>query len=163
MPEVFLLLGSNLGNRETYLADARKRIEQEVGEIRRKSSLYLTESWGRADLPDFINQVITIQSDKKPHEILEKTQTIEAELGRERDEKWGSRTIDIDILFYGNECINSVDLTIPHPHLHERRFTLEPLLEIEPELAHPVLKKTIKQLYNNLSDSLIVKLITRNN
>lgn len=162
MSEIFLSLGSNLGNRETNLLEARKLTEQKIGKIEDKSSLYLTQSWGKADQPDFINQVIKVTSDLKPSKVLEEILLIEKQLGRERKEKWGSRTIDIDILFYDDVCMNETDLTIPHPYLHQRRFTLEPLMELVPGLKHPVLNQTITQLYENLADNLEVKRLTSN-
>ena len=160
MPDIFLLLGSNLGNRETILSQARKIAEQKLGRIVRMSSLYLTESWGKIEQPDFINQVVVVKSDLKPREVLEEILSIEEQLGRQRIEKWGSRTIDIDILFYDDVCINEPDLVIPHPYLHQRKFTLEPLMELEPELKHPVFNKSIAELYNNLTDNLKVQRLT---
>lgn len=157
MHTVYLLLGSNLGNRETYLDRARKMVEQKIGKIKRMSSLYQTQSWGKANQPDFINQVIEVASNLKAREVLEQIGVIENRLGRQREEKWGSRTIDVDILFYDRDCISEPDLTIPHPYLHERRFTLAPLMELVPELKHPVLNSTIEELYNKLSDNLTVE------
>lgn len=160
MPDIYLLLGSNLGNCETNISGARRRVEQKLGAIEKISSLYLTESWGKTDQPDFINQVIMVRSSLEPRKVLEEILSIEAELGRQRKEKWGSRTIDIDILFYDDACVNEPDLVIPHPYLHQRRFTLEPLMELEPNLMHPVLQRSIAELHKNLTDNLKVKRIT---
>jgi 2-amino-4-hydroxy-6-hydroxymethyldihydropteridine diphosphokinase len=102
-----------------------------------------------------------ITSDLKAQEVLSEIALIEKQFGRQREEKWGSRTIDIDILFYDDKFINEENLTIPHPHLHERRFTLEPLMELDPELKHPVLNKTINELYDSLSDNLKVKRLNK--
>ncbi len=157
MPDIYLLLGSNLGDRETYLAKSRKLLEQEIGEIRKKSSLYETASWGKREQPDFLNQVVLVNTETDPQVILANILSIEKKLGRIRGEKWGSRTIDIDILFYGNKIIEETNLVIPHPFLHERRFALAPLMELNPELEHPLMKKTIKELYSSLTDSLLVK------
>lgn len=162
MHTVYLLLGSNLGDSVTYIEKSRKLIEKEIGEITDKSSLYLTESWGKTGQPDFINQVVEVKSALKAEEILDKIIIIEAELGRERREKWGSRIIDIDILFYDDEIINKKDLTVPHPYLHQRRFTLAPLVELKPELFHPVLKKTMKELLETLKDNLFVQRLKNN-
>jgi 2-amino-4-hydroxy-6-hydroxymethyldihydropteridine diphosphokinase len=101
--------------------------------------------------------VLELKSVLPAREILRKILAIENLLGRKREEKWGSRIIDIDILFYGDAIINEADLKVPHPELHNRRFTLEPLAEIAPALIHPVLNKNILQLKNELNDSLIVK------
>lgn len=159
MPKIYLLLGSNLGDRETYLKKSRKLLAREIGAIERSSGLYETASWGKTDQPDFINQVVEITSDMEPRKVLEKILAIEKELGRVREEKWGSRTIDIDVLFYGNKIINEPDLIIPHPFLQQRRFALEPLMELDPELEHPLLKRSVKQLLTNLTDTLSVSLL----
>ena len=159
MEKVYLLLGSNLGDRNYYLKEAFKSIELAIGKVERWSSFYETESWGKTDQPNYINQVLISKTNLEPTEILEKILHIEKELGRERNEKWGSRTIDIDILFYGSEILETEKLTIPHPELHKRRFTLAPLLELNPNFVHPVLSKTIKQLYTCLTDKLFVNKI----
>ncbi len=153
----FLLLGSNLGDSIKYLQDASARIEKKVGAITLKSSLYQTESWGKPDQPDFINQVICVDTDLHPKELLARVLEIEIELGRERVSKWGSRIIDIDILFYNDQVVNEPDLIIPHPYLHERRFTLMPLHEIAPHMIHPALNKSVEELLDELSDNLFVK------
>lgn len=156
MINVFLLLGSNLGNREEFI---KKAVEQigEFAAVLKTSSLYETQAWGKEGEPDYLNQVVEIATDMEAHNLLAMLLKIEQHLGRLRNEKWGSRTIDIDILFYGNRVIDDADLTVPHPRLHERRFTLEPLEEIAAELIHPVFKKNITQLKKDLKDSLIVK------
>lgn len=153
----FLLLGSNLGNSVKYLSDASGLISLRLGTVRETSSLYRTASWGKHDQPDFINQVIALDTALNPEELLAGVLTIELELGRERNERWGSRTIDIDILLYGDQVIDQPNLKIPHPFLHERRFSLEPLCEIAPGLIHPVLNRPVVDLLNDLSDSLLVK------
>ena len=104
-----------------------------------------------------MNQVLELQTNMPAREVLQKVLAIEHSLGRKREEKWGSRVIDIDILFYGEAVINEPDLKVPHPELHNRRFTLEPLAEIAADFVHPVLNKDILQLKNELNDSLIVK------
>jgi 2-amino-4-hydroxy-6-hydroxymethyldihydropteridine diphosphokinase len=159
MNDVYLLLGSNLGDRYLFMQQAIKLIEEQIVPITKQSSVYETQSWGKSDAPDYLNQVILLQTDMAPRLILEKILAIEIALGRKREQKWGSRTIDIDILFYGDAIINELDLKIPHPELHRRRFTLEPLSEIAPNFKHIGLKKTILQLKNELKDDLIVKKI----
>jgi len=156
MNDVFLLLGSNLGYRYSYLEKAIKNIEA-IAPVIKTSSVYETQSWGKTDAPDYLNQVILLRTNLPAQTILQKVLAIEKQFGRERDEKWGPRTIDIDILFYGDEIINEPGLQIPHPELHKRRFTLEPLAEIAPNLIHPILNKNILQLKNELKDDLIVK------
>ncbi len=159
MHQVYLLLGSNLGSREALLADCRKLLEENIGRIINASSLYETASWGKQDQPPFINQVLLVESKLAAHQILKQIIKIERLLGRVRVEKWTARTIDIDILFYDDEIIDKPDLKVPHPFLHLRKFTLEPLIELQPNLFHPVLKQTITELYRRLSDTLSVKRI----
>ena len=159
MQEVYLLLGSNLGDRLKQVGNAADFIEKSVGTIVRKSACYETASWGNTDQPDFINQVLLIRTGLTAREVLEKALAIEVSLGRVRHEKWGSRLIDIDILFYGDQVIREPDLVVPHPHLHERAFVLIPLGEIAPGLLHPVLNRTVTELARNLDDTLLVKRI----
>lgn len=159
MHSVFILLGSNLGDRLSFLRKASSLIEKGAGKIVKSSPIYRTESWGKTDLPEYLNQVLQIQSELPAQELLSRLQGIENQLERKREEKWGSRTIDIDILFYGEEQISTPNLVVPHPLLQERRFVLVPLMEIAPDLRHPALDKTIRQLYAELNDTLIVKKI----
>ena len=159
MNEVFFLLGSNLGDRNLFLQQAIAYIRDEIGPIVKASSVYETQSWGKTDLPDYLNQVVLVNTKLTAREALEKILAIEHQIGRIREEKWGARIIDIDILFFNSEIIDELGLHIPHPELHKRRFTLEPMAELAPNLIHPVLKKVILQLKNELSDSLIVKKI----
>lgn len=156
MKLVYFLLGSNLGDRKYYLKEAGQQIEMAVGKIIRLSSIYETQSWGVANLPDYLNQVVEVETNLLPIVILEKTQSIEQNLLRERTIKWFSRTIDIDILFFGEEIINLPQLKIPHPELQNRLFTLTPLDELIPGFVHPVLKRTMHTLKQEISDNLIV-------
>jgi 2-amino-4-hydroxy-6-hydroxymethyldihydropteridine diphosphokinase len=157
MIDVFLLLGSNLGNRNVFLHKAIECIEQNIAPVVKESAIYETQSWGKTDLPDYLNQVVMLQTTLQAQDVLQKVLKIEIEMGRKREEKWGSRIIDIDILFYGSDIINAPNLTVPHPQLHNRRFTLEPLGELAPDFIHPVLNKSILELKNSLKDDLIVK------
>jgi 2-amino-4-hydroxy-6-hydroxymethyldihydropteridine diphosphokinase len=157
MINVFLLLGSNLGNRELYLQKAIDLIELDIAPVIKRSAIYLTQSWGKTDEPDYLNQVIEIKTTSNAQGVLDKVLAIEIILGRQRQVKWGSRTIDIDILFYGDEVINQPGLVVPHPELHKRRFTLVPLAQIAPKFVHPILEKNILQLKNELIDDLVVK------
>lgn len=157
MFKVFLLVGTNLGDRHDYLQRAIGQIGQLIGPIITLSSVYETQAWGKTDQPDYLNQVVIAQTNLQPHEVLKHILQIELNLGRKREEKWGARTIDIDILFYDEIVLNDPDLIIPHPQLQNRRFTLEPLAEVAPELIHPVLKQNMLYLKNNLQDCLIVK------
>ncbi|MBE9664348.1 2-amino-4-hydroxy-6-hydroxymethyldihydropteridine diphosphokinase [Mucilaginibacter myungsuensis] len=157
MFDIFLLLGSNLGDRRLFLQQAINRVGVEVGVVTEVSSVYETQSWGNTSGPDYLNQVIRVQTQLSARNVLNKVLAIELEFGRERKEKWGARTLDIDILFYADHIVNEPGLTIPHPYLQERRFTMEPLAEIAPLLQHPVLNRTMLELKNELTDSLIVK------
>ncbi|WP_162052720.1 2-amino-4-hydroxy-6-hydroxymethyldihydropteridine diphosphokinase [Pontibacter pamirensis] len=157
MPELYLLLGGNLGDRSSYLADARTSIAAAVGLITQRSKLYETAAWGNTDQPAFLNQVLAVQTELAPEQVLQKVNAIEQELGRVRLEHWGARVIDIDVLFYDQLVLQSQRLTIPHPQLHLRRFTLLPLAEIAPQLVHPVLGKTVKDLLEVCPDMLEVR------
>ena len=157
MNQTYLLIGGNLGNREENLRRAADSIATKVGAVVQASSIYETEAWGIQDQPAFLNQVLAVKTNLDPGQVLQAILAIEEEMGRKRKEKFGPRTIDIDILFFGNLVAKQTDLTIPHPQLHLRRFTLEPLNEIAPGLVHPVLQKTISQLLEESNDPLVVK------
>jgi 2-amino-4-hydroxy-6-hydroxymethyldihydropteridine diphosphokinase len=154
-----LLIGGNMGNRLDFLAQATNKISQQVGVITCASSCYETRAWGLAGQPDFLNQVLVCSTSKNAYESLNACLIIEKELGRNRIEKWGSRTIDIDILYFDQEIIATEDLKIPHPYLHERRFTLVPLVEVMPDYVHPVFNVTNKQLLERCADELQVTLL----
>ncbi len=161
MNEVILLLGSNLGDREAYLNKAAILIEGSIGNIFRKSSIYETAAFGNENQGAFLNQIITVLVDNTPHDLLEITMNIEAQLGRHRTAKWADRTIDIDILFIGNTIINDPDLIIPHPEIAFRRFTLIPLNELIPDFLHPKMNKTIHILMEECTDKLpVTKVLT---
>lgn len=154
-----LHLGSNMGDRKSNILNALDQIAILVGKIVMKSSIYLTEAWGKEDQEDFYNLAVEVNTDLKPLDVLEKTQQIETDLKRERIEKWGPRTIDIDILYYDNIIMNHKDLTLPHPHLAKRNFVLIPLMEIAPFAEHPETKETTIDLYLKSTDQGEVYLI----
>ncbi len=154
---IYLLLGSNLGNRLAHLANALQQLAAEAGCINQLSAIYETAAWGKTDQPAFLNQVIRISSSLTPENLLDTILAIEQTLGRTRQKKWAARTIDIDILFYHDQIIEQPNLTIPHPELPNRRFALEPLAEIAPHFVHPALQKTIEELLSECPDKLAVK------
>jgi len=155
--KIYLSIGGNLGNREQNLEIARAAIEAKIGVIIQSSSVYETAAWGVIDQPDFLNQVLEIESDLSPFEILDKIKKIEQETGRVKLQKWGTRTMDIDILFYGDQIIQTPRLTIPHTGIPDRNFVLVPLREIASNLEHPILKKTIESLSLACPDLLEVR------
>lgn len=155
--QVFLLLGTNDGNRMANLNSAKDEIKKSVGLVVEESAIYQTAAWGKTDQPDFYNQVLLLQTTISPEALLLHLQQIEKKLGRERKEKWGARIIDIDILYFGKTVLNTPDLLIPHPAIALRRFTLVPLVEIAPHFVHPVLKKTNLVLLQECVDVLAVK------
>lgn len=158
---IFLSLGTNLGDRNQHLATARTWIEAKAGKIIKESAVYQTAAWGKTDQPDFYNQVIEIESILSPEDLLRTTLGIEADMGRIRTEVWGARTIDIDILLYSDIIVEREHLSIPHPRMNNRKFTLIPLAEIAPEVIHPVAKKTIRELLAICTDSLNVFTLSR--
>ena len=155
---IYLLLGSNMGDRVPLLQQALAEINNQVGDVVRVSSIYETAAWGNENQPNFLNQVVQVNTSVSPRALLKKTQAIEQQLGRERHVKWEARLIDIDILFYGDQVIDLPDLQIPHPHLAARNFTLVPLNEIAPTWIHPVTKQTITELLAQTTDPLSVYL-----
>lgn len=154
---VYLHTGTNLGSRLQNLSQANDFIEEKIGPIIQESKIYLTEAWGVKDQPDFLNQALKVETALTPQEVLKAIAWIENELGRKRVKKWHSRIIDVDILFFENQIINEENLIIPHPHLHERKFVLKPLLDIASDYVHPVFEHTIIELYEKTLDPLNVK------
>jgi len=157
MGGIYLLLGSNIGDKRQHLSKAQKCIAEQLGDIINYSSIYLSESWGLTDQPDFVNQILEIEFTNTPEILLRQLLSIEKSMGRERAEKWTSRIIDIDILYFKDLILSGDNLQIPHPQIAERRFTLEPLTEIAPDFIHPVLGKTNAELLEVCSDPLKVQ------
>nr|WP_295925658.1 2-amino-4-hydroxy-6-hydroxymethyldihydropteridine diphosphokinase [uncultured Dyadobacter sp.] len=159
---VYLLLGSNLGDRFQVLEAARRYIAVEAGVIVSQSAVYETAPWGLTDQPAFLNQVLQIKTHLLPEELLRVVLNIEHELGRVRYERWGARIIDIDVLYYGDMVLDSARLTLPHPRIQDRRFVLAPLAEVAPDFLHPILQQTSEQLFLQCTDTSSVSKISQN-
>jgi 2-amino-4-hydroxy-6-hydroxymethyldihydropteridine diphosphokinase len=158
MKKVFLGIGTNLGDRRNNIQKAISTIIRNIGSVVKYSSVYETEPWGFMSDKKFLNMVLEVDTKLSPSGVLEEILKMEALLGRTRVEKqYSSRVIDVDILLYEDYVIDEVNLKIPHPHIHKRKFVLVPLCEIESELVHPVLKTTFCSLLNTCPDKNKVK------
>jgi 2-amino-4-hydroxy-6-hydroxymethyldihydropteridine diphosphokinase len=157
MNKTYLLLGSNMGNSKKQLSKATGLIEKQIGKLLRQSSLYQTAAWGNTNQPDFLNQVIIVQTKLNAGQTMQAILSIEKKMGRIRTVKNAPRIIDIDILFFNKEIINDKELIVPHPQLQKRRFVLTPLNELSPNFKHPVIKKSIHRLFIHCPDKLNVK------
>lgn len=147
MTDVFLGLGSNVGDRENQLKEAIRLLDEQSGiKVVKVSSFYETEPVGYVDQPDFLNLCVEIQTELSPKAVLERGLAIEQQLHRVRKARWGPRTLDIDILLYGDQIIEEQDLTIPHPRMTERAFVLIPLQEIAPNKIEPRTQTKIKDI-----------------
>ena len=157
MNTVYLLTGGNVGNREQYLQESVRLMEATCGKIIRRSAIYETAAWGKTDQAAFLNQALQLSTLLLPDMLMRKLLAIEQLIGRKREEKYGPRTIDIDILLFNTEIIHTDLVIIPHTQLANRRFVLQPLAEIAPGYIHPVLKKSIARLLRICTDPLPVK------
>jgi len=158
MPQIaYLSLGSNLGDRESSLREAISRLSA-AGRALSVSSFYETEPVEFSDQPWFLNCALSLETTQPPEQLLETALGIEREMGRVRDRNKGPRTIDIDIVLFGNLIVDSPGLTIPHPAMHRRRFVLAPLAEIAPGVQHPTLHKSMRELLAELPSGPIVRL-----
>ncbi len=159
MPRVYIGLGSNRGDRLKNLKDSLSHIKREI-EVRRVSSLYLTEPVGMKG-SWFLNCVLEGETELEPNELMETLLAIEKEMGRVRKKKKEERIIDLDLLLYQRRVLKEKGLMLPHPRLHKRRFVLVPLVEINPHLYHPVLRRTVKEILNGLKDSYRIEKLSR--
>lgn len=152
MAIVHIGIGSNIGDRRDNCMKAIKNIENHDINIKKISSPYETKPWGIKDQPDFINMTVEAETSLSPEELLKVLKDIEKEMGREDSVRWGPRLIDLDILFYDDRVIDIENLRIPHPLLYKRDFVLLPLSEIAPDKIHPLFKKTVKQLKEEMKN-----------
>jgi len=153
---VYLSLGSNIGDREAHLREAIRRLES-TGKLRSLSSIYETEPVEFTDQPQFLNCAVALETSSTPEQLMLQLLTVEKAMGRQRIQKKGPRTIDLDILLFEDEVIATPVLTIPHPAMQYRRFVLEPLAEVAPDAMHPVLRKTVRELLEELPSGQSVR------
>jgi len=154
LKRVYLSIGSNLGNRGANLREAVDRLAANEICVLRESSVYETEPRDLRDQPWFLNQIVEAESDLFPRQLLARTQKIEREMGRRRGIAKGPRVIDIDIVLFGNSRVHTPELEVPHPRMSERRFVLEPLAELSPDLRHPVTGRTIRDMLDGVLDQV---------
>ena len=152
----YLLLGSNIGDRAAHLRQAQVQLAATTGEIVAFSAFYETAAWGLENQPAFLNQALAIRTALDAPALLSACLAAEQQAGRERQQRWAARTLDVDILLYGNAIIQTPTLTVPHPALPGRRFALTPLAEIAPQLVHPQLGQTVAELLASCPDPLAV-------
>lgn len=160
MNTAWLLTGSNMGMREDYLSAAKREIGLQCGMVQKESSIYETAAWGKTDQPAFLNQALEIITPLNARQLIRRLLKIEKQLGRIREEKYGPRLIDIDILMYGDEIHQYDLLKLPHPELPNRRFALLPLAEIAADVIHPVLQQSVAGLLALCPDTLEVKKVS---
>lgn len=157
MNTAYLLIGGNVGDRAANLQTALRRIAENCGTITSTSSLYETAAWGNTDQPSFYNQAVVVTTPLSPEGLMDQLLDIELEMGRIRTQKYGPRTIDLDILMIDDLVLNTEKLTIPHPQMQNRRFALLPLAEVAPALTHPLFDQSIEDLLQNCTDTLDVQ------
>ena len=155
----YLSLGGNLGNTIEIFQNSREILTKKVGKITQLSSLYQTAAWGPIPQNDFINQVIEVETKLSAQELMDVLLEIELQQGRVRQERWGPRTLDLDIIFFGEQLISTENLEIPHPRMEDRKFVLIPMVEINPNLIHPISRKSIRQILLECKDECDCKII----
>ncbi len=154
MNDLLIGLGSNEGNRTANLALAHRLLSRNIGIVLKESPIYQTEPWGGVEQAPYYNQVLWVKTVRSLEDAFRKCQILEQKMGRQRLQKWGPRVIDVDVLYYNQEQVNTATLTVPHRHLHERRFVLQPLCDIAPDYRHPILNQTTTELLAVCPDQL---------
>ena len=158
MEQVYLCLGGNVGDTRQYLSRAIELIDSRIGAVMQKSDVYRSEPWGMECDQWFLNQSVMVETEFEPQVVLEQCLQIEAELGRTRSGNgYEPRTIDIDIIFFGNQVISQPNLTVPHPFMHRRNFVLRPLCQIAPDFVHPVFGESLERLVEMCPDKSVVE------
>jgi 2-amino-4-hydroxy-6-hydroxymethyldihydropteridine diphosphokinase len=152
MHTYYLHLGSNKGDRTSYLSNAIKQITAKIGQVTDQSAIYQTEPWGKKDQDEFLNMAIKVESNLVPEDALNAAKKIETDMGSEKKEKWGPRIIDIDILYCGDLIMEKDNLVIPHPHIYERNFVLIPLMEIAGDFIDPAKEMSIEDIFDLCKD-----------
>lgn len=147
---VYIAFGSNIGDRGAAIEEALNLIEQNEMKIVKRSKIYETEPYGYVDQPSFLNGAVEVETNLSCRDVLERLLSIENQIGRVREFKWGPRIIDLDIIFYNNEIFDEEDLKVPHPDMQSRDFVLKPLNDLCPDYVHPILGKTIRELLGEL-------------
>jgi 2-amino-4-hydroxy-6-hydroxymethyldihydropteridine diphosphokinase len=155
MNKAYLLIGGNMGDRLANLEMAKLAIQKEIGPILISSSIYETAAWGKEDQPAFFNQALIIETNLIANDLMIALLAVEKNMGRIRQAPLGPRTIDLDIIFFNDQIINTENLTIPHPQMQKRNFVLTPLVEIAPDYIHHILKRSIAQLLMDCEDRLL--------
>ena len=155
MKKIYLSIGSNLGDRSEHLREAVTRLAAEEIGVLRESSIYETEPRDFRDQPWFLNQVVEAETDLFPRQVLARVQKIEREMGRRRGVAKGPRVIDIDIILFGDAVLRTPELEIPHPRISERRFVLEPLAELSPDLRHPETGRSVREMVEGVKDQIV--------
>ena len=157
MALAYLGIGTNVGHREQNIENCILLIKERIGNVKSVSSIYETEPWGVEGQDNFYNIVLEVETHLQPLSLLQGVQQIENDLGRIRIEKWGSRIIDVDILFYDDYVFSMDNLIIPHPYIATRNFVLQPLSEIKPNLIHPKLRLTLQSVIDHCKDKNWIK------
>lgn len=157
MNQAYILIGGNTGNRVNNLTKACRLLEERCGRIKVRSAVYETQAWGITDQRDFLNQAVLLETEFPAAELMDTLLEVEEAMGRKRGERNGPRNIDMDIILFNDDVIDTSRLKVPHPRMHLRRFVMVPMCELAPDLAHPVTGKKMSRLLRECKDRLVVE------